>query len=92
MSFVQNKVYFYNSSSSCFTRRLFRTNFDNKTINEQSFTFATERSTCSVFKFQFTRSLNKSQESTISFHLPGQIIQLNGSLPHELHTQFGQDM
>ncbi|CAF2311958.1 unnamed protein product [Rotaria sp. Silwood2] len=91
VSFRQNNINYYNSSFLYFPRTIFRTNFDNKTTNEHSCTFATEKSTYSIFKFTFIRSLYKSQESTIVFHLPKQIIQLNNGIQHEQSIPFGKD-
>ncbi|CAF3427968.1 unnamed protein product [Rotaria sp. Silwood1] len=91
VSFIQNNINYYNSSISKFSRTIFRTNFDNKTTNEHSYTLATEKSTKSIFNFTFTRSVYKSQESTIVFHLPEQIIKLNNDIQCEQTIPFGKD-
>ncbi|CAF1122452.1 unnamed protein product [Rotaria sordida] len=91
VTFKQNNINYYKSSISYFPRTIFRTNFDNKTTNEHSYTFTTEKSTHSIFKFIFTRSLYKSEESTIIFHLPKQIIQQNNDIQRKQAIPFGKD-
>ena len=70
---------------------LFRTNFNNKTTDEHSYLLKTERYTHSIFEFTFTHSLLKSQESSIKFHLPEEIIESGGGIKHEQSIEFGQD-
>ncbi len=70
---------------------LFRTNFNNKTTNEQSYTFKTERYTHSTFKFTFTNRLTKSQESVVIFSLPEEIVEMGGGIKREQNVEFGQD-
>ncbi|UJR20778.1 hypothetical protein I4U23_023891 [Adineta vaga] len=92
VSFTQNDVYFYNSTSSCFPRTLFQTNFDNNTSIEQSYNLTTNRTTCSTLKILFTQSLSMSQESTITLQLPKQMISLQNSIQCEQVISFGKDM
>ena len=51
----------------------------------------TERYTRSIFEFKFTHSLIKSQESSIIFRLPEDIIEFDGGIKHEQLVEFGQD-
>lgn len=70
---------------------LFRTSFNNRTANEHSYTLKTERFTRSIFEFKFTRSLRKSQESSIIFRLPEEIVELDGGIKREQSVELGKD-
>ncbi len=91
--FVQSNVHFYGSSPVRLPQSqiLFRTNFNNKTANEHSYLFKTERFTRSTFKFTFTQSLTKSQESSVIFRLPEEIAKVDGGIKREQCVEFGQD-
>jgi hypothetical protein len=91
--FIQSNAHFYGSPPVRLPRSqiLFRTNFNNKTTNEHSYLFKTERFTRSTFKFTFTQSLRKTQESTVIFRLPEEIVELGGGIKREQSVEFGQD-
>ncbi|CAF1465417.1 unnamed protein product [Rotaria magnacalcarata] len=71
---------------------LFRTACNNKTANEHSNVFKTERSTRSTFEFVFTKSLRKSHESFLIFRLPEEVIVVGGEIKREQSVPFGQNI
>ncbi|CAF3150779.1 unnamed protein product [Rotaria socialis] len=71
---------------------LFRTAFNNKTANEHSNVFKTERSTRSTFEFVFTKSLRKSHESFLIFRLPEEVTVVGGEIKREQSVPFGQNI
>ncbi|CAF1208858.1 unnamed protein product [Adineta ricciae] len=87
----QDDVYLYNSNSSCVSRTLFRTNFDNKTLSEQLYNFTANRSTCSTLKILFKQSLAMSHESPITLHLPKQFISFQNHIKSEQMIPLGKD-
>ena len=91
--FTQSDVHFSGSSLVRLPKSqiLFRTNFNNKTSNEHSYLFKTERFTSSTFRFTFTHCLKKSQDSAVIFRLPEEIIELGGGIRREQSIEFGQD-
>jgi hypothetical protein len=91
--FMQSNVTFYGSPPVRLPKSqiLFRTNFHNTTTKEQSYLFKTERFTCSTFKFTFTHSLTKSDESAVIFRLPEEIVELGGGIKREQCVEYGQD-
>lgn len=91
--FVQNQAQFSGSPPVHLpqSQTLFRTKFNNKTTNEQSYVFKTERFTRSTFKFSFTQSLIKTQESAVIFRLPEEIVEVGGGIKREQSVEFGQD-
>jgi hypothetical protein len=91
--FNQNKTHYYGSPPVRLPKSqiLFRTSFNNKTTNEQSYIFKTERFTRSTFKFTFTNRLIKSQESMVIFRLPEEIVEIGGGIKREQNVEFGQD-
>lgn len=93
VNFTQNNVHFYGSPPIRLPQSqiLFRTNFNNKTNCEQAYQLKTERSTRSTFRFTFTQSLTKSQESVIIFRLPEEIVEVGGGVKREQSIGFGQD-
>ncbi|CAF2932121.1 unnamed protein product [Rotaria sp. Silwood2] len=93
VTFIQSNTHFYGSPPVRLPKSqiLFRTNFNNNTHNEHSYKFQTERFTRSIFEFKFTQSLTKSQESSIIFRLPEEIVELGGGIKREQSIEFGQD-
>jgi hypothetical protein len=91
--FTQSNAHFYGSPPVRLPQSqiLFRTNFNNQTTNEHSYLLKTERSTRSTFKFTFTQSLRKSQESIVIFRLPEEVVELSGGIKREQSVEFGQD-
>jgi len=91
--FIQSNADFYGSPPVRLPQSqiLFRTNFNNKTTNEHSYLFKTERFTRSTFKFTFIQSLRKTQESAIIFRLPEEIVEIGGGIKREQSVEFGQD-
>ena len=57
--------------------------FNNNTTNEQSYLLKTERFTRSIFQFNFTSSLIKSEETFLMFRLPEEIVELSGGIKRE---------
>ncbi|CAF1285160.1 unnamed protein product [Rotaria magnacalcarata] len=92
VSFIQKNINYSHPSYSYFPRTIFCTNFDNKTLSEHSYTFTTKQCTNSTFKYIFTRSLHKSNDSTLIFHLPEQILEKNTNLKREQSIPLGQDI
>ncbi|CAF1207302.1 unnamed protein product [Adineta ricciae] len=88
----QDDVHLYNSNSSCVSRTLFRTNFDNKTLSEQLYNFTANRSTCSTLKILLKQSLAMSHESPITLHLPKQIMSFQNHIKSEQVIPLGKDM
>lgn len=91
VTFNQDDVYLYNSTSSCVSRTLFRMNFDNKTLNEQLYNFIANRSTCTTLKILFQQSLLMSHESSITLHLPKQVISFQNHIKSEQVIPLGKD-
>ncbi|CAF0715941.1 unnamed protein product [Adineta steineri] len=93
VTFTQSDVRFYGSPPVCIPKSqiLFRTNFTNTTTTEQLYSFKTERSTRSMFKFIFTHMLTKSTKSPIIFCLPDEIVQLGGGAKSDQSVEIGQD-
>lgn len=93
MVFEQSNTSYYGSPPVRLPKSqiLFRTNFNNKTTNEQSYVFKTERFTRSTFKFIFTNRLTKSQESLVIFRLPNEIVEIGGGIKCEQDIEFGKD-
>lgn len=93
VEFIQSQAHFYGSPPARLPQSqiLFRTNFNNKTTNEQSYVFKTERFTRSTFKLTYTQSLTKTQESAVIFRLPEEIVEVGGGIKREQSVEFGQD-
>ena len=91
--FTQDPVQLFNSSTDQCPRAqtLFRTNFENQTNNEQSYTVRTERSSSSLFKYILTNTLSQTPDSSIVFRLPEAIVRTAGGVPREHSFPFGQD-
>ena len=91
--FTQHDVQFFDSSSQHLPRSqiLFRTNFTNKTSNEQYFKLKTDRTTRSTYSFCFTNNLTISNKATVIFRLPNEILQLGGGIQHEQIVELGQN-
>lgn len=91
--FTQHDVQFFDSSSQHLPRSqiLFRTNFTNKTSNEQYFQLKTDRTTRSTYSFCFTNNLTISNKATVIFRLPNEILQLGGGIQHEQIVELGQN-
>ncbi|CAF1551394.1 unnamed protein product [Rotaria sordida] len=91
--FIQSDTHFYGSPPVRLPKSqiLFRTNFNNKTANQHSYIFQTERFTHSIFEFKFLQSCKKSQESSLIFRLPEEIVEIGGGIKREQSLKFGQD-
>lgn len=94
VKFIQSNASYYGLPPVRIPRSqiLFRTTFNNKTANEHSNVFKTERSTRSTFEFRFTKSLRKSHESFLIFHLPEEVIVAGGGIKREQSVQFEQNL
>lgn len=91
MTFVEDNVQFSNSSSTCSSRSLLRSHFENRTTHEQLYNFNSDRSTSASLNILFTQHLCASQESSLRFHLPKHLEHLPTGIPSEQSIPFGRN-
>jgi hypothetical protein len=70
---------------------LFRTYFNNRTDNQQNYSFKTDRTTRQSCSFSFIKGFCREKEAAVGIKIPGDIIELGGGMRSEQSIECGKD-